>query len=93
MSSLLQAQPINAAFCHEALMSVILSALAFVSQRAAEWRAERFVKLAIPPSHKLSKSVSTACQRSQETKLQYITELSETRRPSGYTMRTGGTVN
>jgi len=30
-------------------MSIILSALAFVFQRASAWRAERFVKLAIPP--------------------------------------------
>ena len=32
--------------------------------------------------------MSTAWQRSQETKLQHITELSETNRPSSYTMRT-----
>ena len=81
ISLLRPAQPINAAFCHEALMNIILSALAFVFQRAAARTAERFVKLAILPSHKCSKSVSTARQRSQETKLPYITELSETHRP------------
>lgn len=60
ISLLRLAQPISAAFYHEALMSIILSALAFVFQRAAARTAERFVKLAILPSHKCSKSVSTA---------------------------------
>jgi len=55
-------------------MSIILSALAFVFQRASAWRAERFVKLAIPPSHKRSKSVSTACK--EVKKLNYSTSQS-----------------